>query len=136
MTKPSDFILNTDYLSIAQVGRNTYTFTMPGGSLAPWAFVERDFDFTTDTQNGMIDNILIKKDSDPYLNCTYERLQPTTTSDGIIVGEISVYRPSSTQIRARIILENQSLTYPEVTLSYPSMTFTIKVASFLPPNIF
>ena len=136
MVKPSDFILNTDYLSIAQVGRNTYTCTMPGGTLAAWAFAERNFDFTTTAQNGAIDNILIKKDNDPYLNCSYMRLQPTTDTDGIIVGQISVFRTSSTNLRVQVILENQSYIIPGPTLSYPSMTFTIKVASFLPPNVF
>jgi hypothetical protein len=136
MVKPSDFILNTDYLSIAQVGKDTYTFTMSGGTLAPWAYVERNFDFTTDPQDGAIDNILIKKDSDPYLNCSYMRLQPTSTSDGLITGQISVYRTSATNIRAQVLLENQSYYSPGVSLSYPSMAFTVKVASFLPPNVF
>lgn len=134
--KPSNFILNSDYLSIAQTGSNNYTFTIPAGSITANNYLERNFDFSTTAQAATIDNVIIKKDSDNYIHGDYMWIQPTSTVDGVIAGFVRVFRPNGTTLRAQIVLENYSYTYPGVTLNYPSMTFTIRVSSFKVPNAF
>lgn len=127
--KPSDFVLNSDYLSIAQIDSNTYSLTVNSGSIAgQGGSVERDYDFIARAQAGAVDRVLIKKDTGRYYVGSYRALNPATD----IYGFISVYRTSSTNIRAQVVLEN----YSASTATYPSMTFSIKVTSFAPPNVF
>ena len=95
----------------------------------PDGYTEQNFDFTTPTQNGSVDRVLIKKDNDDYVLCSYMTLYPNSTN---VAGFILVYRTSSTNLRAKLVLENRSA---GVT-TYPSMTFKIKVSSFKPPNVF
>ena len=127
--KPHKFILNSDYLSIAQTNRNTYTVYVGGGTLQPAGYTEQNFDFAIKSNQGAVDRILIKKDSDPYLVGSYMSLAPTSK----IFGFLEVYRTSPTNLRAQLVLENQ---LGETAESYPNMTFTINVASFRPPNVF
>ena len=127
--KPHKFILNSDYLSIAQTNRNTYNVYIGSGTLQPGGYTEQNFDFAIQSNAGAIDRILIAKDSDPLLVGSYMNLAPTST----IFGFLQVFRTSPTNIRAQLVLENQMGTGAE---SYPGMVFTIRVASFKPPNVF
>lgn len=126
--KPSDFILNSDYLSIAQVSSNTYTVTIGGGTLQPGGYTEQNFDFAIRNQTGASDRILIKRDSGDFALGSYRQIMPTQTTPGFI----SVYRTASNNLRAQIVIEN----YSPSAVSYPAMAFTIKVTSFKPPNVF
>lgn len=126
--KPSDFILNSDYLSIAQISSNTYTVTTGAGTLQPNAFTEQNFNFAIRNQSGASDRVLISKDGGDYRLGSYLQLNPATN----IYGFIHVFRTTGGNIRAQLVLENQSAN----ATSYPAMTFTIKVSSFRPPNVF
>ena len=132
--KPSDFILNSDYLSIAQVSSNTFTATIGAGTLTPGNYTEQTLDFKVRAQNGASDRIMIKKDNGNYNVCTYLRLEIYTSDSPYtrIVGFVSIYRTSATNLRFQLVLENVSTN----NASYPNMTFTIKVSSFRPPNVF
>lgn len=132
--KPSDFILNSDYLSIAQVDSKEYTLTIGGGSLVVNAYTEQNLDFTTTAQTGSIDRILISKDGGDYMLGSYMSLFPTWASDysNNVGGFIHVFRVSKTKLRAQVMLQN----YGSGTSTYPSMSFRIKVSSFKPPNVF
>lgn len=132
--RPSDFILNSDYLSIAQVDSKTYDVTVGAGSLVFQGVTEQNFDFNTTAQAGAVDRILISKDGGSYRLGSYMTLIPVWESDfsNNVVGFLNVYRTSRTNIRAKLVLEN----YSTGTSTYPSMTFKIKVSSFRPPNVF
>lgn len=132
--KPSDFKLNSDYLSIAQVDSNTYNVTVGAGSLAVNSYTEQNFDFNTRGQQGAVDRILIKKDSGNYMLGSYMTLIPTWSSDfsNNVSGFIQIYRTSKTNIRAKLVLQN----FGQGTSTYPNMTFSIKVCSFKAPNVF
>ena len=132
--KPSNFTLNSDYLSIAQTGRNTYSFNVSGGSLAVGGYTEQNFDFTTQPQNGSVDRILISKNGGNFMLGAEMTLVPVGSPDfiNIIAGFLRVYRTSSTNLRAKFVLENQGSN----TTSYPPMSFTVRIASFKPPNVF
>lgn len=128
MMRPSDFILNSDYLSIAQVSSKTYSVTMAGGTLVATGYTEQNFDFAAKAQVGASDRAMISKDGGRYYLGSYRQLNPA----GTIYGFIRVYRTSATNIRAQVVLENLSGS----SASYPAMTFSIKVSSFAPPNVF
>ena len=132
--KPSDFTLNSDYLSIAQVDSNTYNVYVGGGTLVQGGYSEQNFDFTTASQQGSVDRILIDKDGGGYRLGSYMTLIPTWSSgyDNNVAGFIQVFRTSSTNLRAQLVLENAG----SGTSTYPAMTFQIKVSSFKPPNVF
>ena len=134
MTKPSSFILNSDYLALAQVDNQTYTVNVAGGTLAQNGYTEQNFDFTTSSQSGAIDRIVIKNGSNEYLLGAYMRLEPSwnTSYTDNVAGFLQVFRTSSTNIRAQFMLQN----FSSGSASYPAMTFTIKVSRFLPPNLF
>lgn len=132
--KPSDFILNSDYLSIAQTDRRTFTASIGAGTLTPGSYTEQNFDFTVKALPGAVDRVMIKKDAGEYHVGTYERLEIYTSDTPYtrIVGFVSVFRTSATNIRMQFVLENVSTT----NATYPNMLFTIKVTSFRPPNVF
>ena len=132
--KPSDFKLNSDYLSIAQVNSKTYNITVGAGSLTINSYTEQNFDFTTTAQEGAVDRILIKKDNGSYMLGSYMTLIPTWSSDfsNNVSGFIQVYRTSKTNLRAKLVLQN----YGQGTSTYPNMAFSIKVCSFKAPNVF
>lgn len=132
--KPSKFTLNSDYLSIAQVDSHTYTVYVGGGSLAQGSYTEQNFDFTTTSQQGAVDRILISKDGGNYRLGSYMNLIPTWSSsyDNNVMGFLQIFRTSSTNIRAQLVLNNAG----SGTSTYPAMTFSIKVSSFKPPNVF
>ena len=127
--KPSDFILNSDYLSIAQTGSSSYSVTVNSGSIAgQGGHFERDFDFTAPALAGAIDRVLISKDGGRYYVGMYRSINPS----GDIYGFISVYRTSASNIRVQVVLEN----YSPYTATYPTMAFSIKISTFQPPNVF
>lgn len=125
---PSDFIMNSDYLSIAQVDSNTYTASFEGGTLqGEYDYTEKVLNFTTKAQQGSVDRILISKDGDPYELASRLQLNPS----GQIFGFVEVYRTSRTNLRVQMVLEN----YDQSAQTYPAMTFKIKVSSFKAPNV-
>jgi hypothetical protein len=122
MTKPSNFIINTDYLSIAEVvPSEDFSFTIPASSSTQ----DYSLDFATEPQNGSIDRIQVTigdkttPDHAPYFS-------PGNNSDN--VGTIQVYRTSSTNMRVRVYIYS-------VSAAYPSIPVAIKVNRFRPPNV-
>ena len=132
--KPSDFILNSDYLSIAQTSSNTYNVTVGAGSLTLNGHSVQNFDFNTKAQTGTIDRILISKDGGSFRVGSSLTFYPTWSGDysNNVRGDVFVYRTDKTNIRVQVILQN----YGTGTSTYPNMTFAVKVSSFRPPNVF
>ena len=125
--KPNDFILNSDYLSIAQVSSNTYNVTVGAGTLVAQGFTEQNFDFRIRSNPGASDRVLISKDGGRFYLGSYKQIEPATN----VYGFIQVFRTANNNIRAQLVLEN----YSAETVSYPSMNFKIKVSSFRAPNV-
>lgn len=131
--KPNEFIMNTDYLSIAQIDTNSYLITVGAGTLQPNSSTTQNFDFTIPARQGAIDRVLIKKDSQDYLVGSYMRFYIGNDPASLIYGYLTVYHSSKTNLRAELILWNPDLNN---ALSYPNMAFRIRVATFHPPNVF
>lgn len=127
MMKQSDFPINTSYLSLAQVGSDTYTVNITAGTLAAGADTVQNSDFSTTAQNGLLDRVAIKKDTDEYLYGARLEIAPATD----LQGYLQVFRTSATNIRAEFVLENTGAS----SATYPAMDFTIKIVSFKLPNM-
>lgn len=126
MTKPSNFILNSDYLTLAQYGETSYTIYVPAGNTSVALNMTRNF--TVPSQTGALDRVLISVDGQTTVGTAADfQLSSLDIGGGII----QVYRISSSVMQAKIY----SLSYG-VTADYPAHTITIQVACFKPPNIF
>lgn len=130
---PSKFTLNSDYLSIAQISSNTYDVTVGGGTLVFGGYTEQNFDFAIKANAGASDRIIISKDSGDYMLGSTMLLTPTYDAgeNKIVTGFLQLYRTTASNIRAKLVLENQG----SGSASYPAMYFRIKVSSFKPPNV-
>lgn len=127
MTKPSDFKLNTDYLSLAQTGNTTCTVNITADTLGPGDNTVQNFDFSTTAQSGLFDRAIIKKDNDEYIYGPNLQLESATDLEGYL----QVFRTSAMNLRVQFYLENTGTS----SVSYPAMTFTIKIVSFKLPNM-
>jgi hypothetical protein len=128
MTKPSDFILNTDYLTIAQTGHSEYTITFPPGTLQPGETYSNSIELDVPAVNGAIDRILIKLNDEPYFYLgNYIELSLGEYGDGAIY----INRLSPEKIQITQFLTNHS----EYIISYESNQYTIKITTFKPPNV-
>lgn len=132
MTRPSDFILNSDYLSIAQTGRSEYTATFGGGTLQPGGspgdYIVQHADFTIQSEPGSIDRIMISTNNGDF----YIGSQTSFEAAPLAYGSLDVYRISKNIVRADMIVANSS----DYVNTFPPMSFRIKVTSFRPPNVF
>lgn len=129
--KASDFTLNSDFLSVAQNASKEFTVHVGAGSLMPGEMSNQEFNFVSPTSNGSIDRIMIKKDSGEYW--VGYHLDFYLEDRGLIVGALDILRPDKTNIQAKLVIWSNAA---YETISYPNMTFKIKVASFKVPNVF
>lgn len=132
MTRPSDFILNSDYLSIAQTGRSEHTATFAGGTLQPGGsagdYVVQTTDFTIPSEPGSIDRIMISTNGGDF----YIGSQTSFEAAPLAYGSLDVCRITKNTMRATMVVANSS----DYVNTFPSMSFRIKITSFRPPNIF
>ena len=122
--KASDFIMNTDYLTIAQVRKNTFSLVLPPGQVPAGGQVRKTWDFAIQAENGALDQTMIKLDSNDFKI-------GNSLSHGY--GTIDVGRTTATNFRAEVTINNL---FSSTVLNYPTMTFTIRVVTFKPPNVF
>ena len=126
--KPNDFSMNTDYLSITQTGKYTFTVVVPGGTVPAGGQTVQHYDFAIPAQKGAIDQMMIKRDNGNYnlghMLSIYENGNP--------IGSIWAERTVSSNMQAEVSIDNL---FSSTALTYPTMTFTIKVSSFKPPNV-
>lgn len=121
--KPSDFILNTDYLSLAQTAKKEFQAYFAPEPFASGQF-NRTQDFTIPRTQGAIDRILISHNGGNYI-----------VGDKLVISEspvvyVNVYRTSPTNVRVRLHV------YTTSQFSMPAHTIRVKIASFQPPNVY
>jgi hypothetical protein len=146
--KASNFTLNSDFLSIAQVNSKEFTVYVGGGTLMPEEQSVQEFSFRSPTQNGCIDRIMIKKDASNYMVGYYLSCYPDVIeaywvdSDGnkhyidgtgLLLAQLIIYRSDKNTLNAKLVIWTNA-TY--ATITYSSMTFNIKISSFKVPNVF
>lgn len=121
--------MNTDYLSIAQTTKNEFTFVANGGTVPAGGQVTRTGNFTVPKQIGAIDQIITKQDSRDYMLGYTSTVYKNSTD----IGTITVYRTNSTNLRVDVTINNL---FSSSSLTFPTMTFKIRVFSYKPPNVF
>lgn len=127
MTKPSSFILNSDYLALAQSGRSEFTASFPAQTHQGGYAYDTDRDFQVASIPGAIDRVLISRNGGDYVLGSY--LVVDDPSGAFVT--IKVFRPNSSTVRVRLHVYSSQTTY-----TVPAQTVKVKISSFQPPNIF
>lgn len=125
MTKPNTFIMNTDYMSIAQTDKYTHVYTVNGGTVAAHDQFITYADFTVPSQKGSIDKLFVSVNDGP--------LKIGNRCGFLNIGYVDFYRTSPTNLRAELVINNAMGNTP---INYPLLKFTIKGVMFKPPNVF
>lgn len=126
MTKASDFIMNTDFLALAQTGTAEFTAYFPSGTFTPGQPYEQTQDFSLKATNGAIDRILISRNGGAY---TVGNSLTISTNPAL---SIFVFRPNASTLRIRLY----GYTASSSGYTMPAQTIKVKVSSFKPPNVF
>ena len=126
MTKPSNFIMNSDYLSLAQKNTTETTIVFAQEHFEPGSY-DRTQDITVPAIAGAIDEIMISRNGGDYKLGNSLVVTPNSPSLGF-----TIYRPNPSTLRIVLhTFNSQSGGY-----SMPTQTLKIRVSSFLPPNVF
>ena len=125
MTKPNTFIMNTDYMSIAQTDKYTHTYTVNGGTVPAYGQLITHTDFTVPSQKGAIDRIFVSVNDGP--------LKLGTRCGFLNIGYVDFYRIAPNTLRAELVISNGMGSTP---ITYPLLKFVIKGVMFRPPNVF
>lgn len=141
MTKPSDFILNSDYLTIAQASTTSpYTVYFPSRAFPTNAGIINSFHVDQEIPStavvGAVDRIAIEYNGTRYVADTINKpadplLEYELEYDQFWV--LTVFRKDRTTLVARVTYfpPTRSSSVP----STPALTFTISATSFRPPNV-
>ena len=127
MTKPNEFIANSDYLSLAQKNTLEYTVIFPNESVPSGTNIVRTHDITVPSINGAIDEIMVARNGGNYLLGNYLVIEGGPPSLSIYL-----FRPSPNTLRVRLFCSNGTVS----SWTMPTQTLNIRVSSFLPPNVF
>ena len=124
--KPNDFILNTDYLSLAQTDKRTLSVFFAPETFSGGTAHNRTQDYTIPRTQGAIDRILISHNGGSFK--VGDRLVISTAPN---LAYINVYRTNPSTIRVRRHVYTSQSSY-----SLPTQNIQIKLASFKPPNVY
>ena len=143
MTKPSEFILNSDYLTIAQASTTKpYTVYFPpqifptSGNIINSFHTDRDI--LSPAETGAVDRVSIEYNGVHYIADSIEKAADLITIEGQFEYDqfwvLTVFRKDKNTLTARCTFypPTRTLSVP----SSPSLTFTISATSFKPPNVF
>lgn len=125
MAKPNKFIMNTDYMSIAQSGKYTHTYIRNGGTVPAYGQIIEYTDFTIPSQKGAIDRIFMSFNDGSF--------NLGTVCYSSEYASLSVYRVSPNTLRAEFVVNNIFNPDP---VTFPLQKFVIKGIMFKPPNVF
>jgi hypothetical protein len=130
MTKPNEFYMNTDYLPLAETGKNEFTAYFGPETLSGGTQIERTSDFTVKATKGAIDRMLISRNGSPYRvgDSVWNHLSENQ-STAIISFWVHRINASTIRVRYRAFTGNPSF-------NVPAQTIKVKIASFEPPNVF
>lgn len=138
MTKPSDFIFNSDYLALAETGRSELFVAIPpmayNQNLGRDVATSYSVDLNCPATTGAIDEFQITYNGDTFysdqiFNTSYEISQGVWSSSWIL----KIYRKNSKQISILVWYFPQAGTSGGTT---PPISINISVCSFRPPNLF
>ena len=136
MTKPNDFTLNSDYLSLAQTDSQELTAYFAAEHFEPGYYNTRTQDFTVPQSKGAIDMFLISVNGSDYTLGASLILSMVGTDwqgqDRYHLLEFNVVRTGPSTIQVQL----HEFTSRTGGYDMPMQTVKVKVSSFKPPNIF
>lgn len=135
MTKPSSFILTTDYPTIKNDNSGSFSITIPASqAIATGTAYEQEVTKTIGTASSLL-RITAKSSLDgrefsgnSFMSIGYGDITPYGSTPYNIM--IDVYRKSSTVIAVHVYIPNLT---PVTLTTGAAETITIKVATFLSP---
>lgn len=127
MTKPSSFIANSDYLSLAQKSTTEFTVIFPPEHFPGGYGYDRTQDITVPSVKGAIDEIMISINGSDYYLGNYLNMESRSPSLSFYV-----YRPSPDTMRVRLHTHNSDPNGYDM----PMQTIKVRASSYLPPNVF
>ena len=127
MTKPSNFIANSDYLSLAQKSTTEFTVVFPQEHFPGGYSYDRTQDITVPSINGAIDEIMISHNGSDYYLGNYLVIESNSPSLSFYV-----YRPAPDKLRVRLHTYNSAIGGYDM----PTQTIKVRASSYLPPNVF
>lgn len=127
MTKPNDFILNSDYLALAQTNKSEFTAIFPAESFQPGYPYDRTQDFTVPYSPGAIDLCMVSINGGDYVVGS-----SITLSMNYPILIVTIMRVDSKTMRVNLHEFNSRTGGYDM----PMQTVKVKVASFKPPNVF
>ena len=125
--RPNDFVMNTDYLSLAQTGRRQINAFFTTETFNAGQQYNRTQDFTIPRMQGAIDRILIARNgSGRYV--VGDKLVVSTSPVSMY---FNVFRINPTTVRVRLHVYS-----PQSAYTMPTQTLDIRIDSFQPPNVY
>ena len=141
MTQPSNFIFNSDYLTLAQVSKtDPYTIYFPPQQFPTHGQTIDSFHIDRDIPSpavaGAVDRIMIEYGGVKYVADEIRKPADPIMGEEIYYDQfwiLTVYRKNKTTLTARCTFypPTQSQTIP----TSPSLTFTVSATSFKAPNV-
>ena len=141
MTKPSNFIQNSDYATLKNDGNNTVSFTIPGSIAIPSSGTY-SYSATYDVivgSNGAVTKTFINSSVDSTKWFFTPQLQIVATGVDSVAGVVDydyfvyITRVNATTSRMNVLIPNDGGTGGTLTTETTARTITVKVSSFLPP---
>ena len=126
--KPNDFIMNSDYLSIAQIGKYNFELTIQSTTIAGNDQIVSEVEFGAISQKGAIDQIMICVNNGEF-RIGNRYAYTINTNVGII---LYVYRKNQSTIAVTYSINNGNSS----SVVVPTTKFKIKIISFKPPTMF
>ena len=130
MTRPSDFILNSDYLTIAQTDKTEQTVTIGGGTVTTQTNITQDFMYKSTP--GTVSRFMIRAGTDDFTLGNELVVKPVWDANDKVLGNIRVYRVDDSTCRFSLTYQNMS---GNPSSTFPAMTYTIKIVNFKSPNV-
>lgn len=127
MTKPSDFIMNSDYLSLAQTSSDELTAYFPQATIQGGQPYTTYQDFQVKATPGAIDMFLVSLNGTDYV------VGPEyVISDSTAFLNVVAFRNTPSTIRVQL----HGYTSYSGGYVMPTQTIKLKISSFKPPNVF
>ena len=139
MTKPSNFILNTDFATYKNDAIGSIVFTVPGSIAIPFNSRYTASYSTTLGQNGAPSRAFINSSAKPSQWYVGQSLQ--VVADGIdsLFGTVTYFyiiyitRTGPSTVTASVEIDNYAPGSGTLTTESTPRTITVKLATFLPP---
>lgn len=124
MTKASDFILNSDYLALAQYDKNEAFVTVPNGSISGYSAYYITRDFTVPSNANSLDRFYLSLDQSTWRLGFYTKDISSDLSETVLVS-----RTGKNKITVSVVI----LGMPGA--SWSAHNVYVRVCSFRPPNV-